>query len=111
LPEPPVERSLTVNQCRKDTRLKQEESIMGTLDRTSEYARDVAEYAHEASDKIAGAASQAAEVLSEQGERLLSAEQKLVKSCGKYVRANPVTSVGIMIAVGFVLAGLLSRRD
>jgi ElaB/YqjD/DUF883 family membrane-anchored ribosome-binding protein len=49
--------------------------------------------------------------LGEQGERLLNAEQKLMKSCGKYVRANPVTSVGIMIAVGFALAGLLSRRD
>ncbi|MGZ5018496.1 MAG: glycine zipper domain-containing protein [Methylobacter sp.] len=84
---------------------------MGTLDRTSEYVHDVAEYAHEATDKIAGATIQAADVLSEQGERLLNAEQKLMKSCGKYVRANPVTSVGIMIAVGFALAGLLSKRD
>jgi len=84
---------------------------MGTLDRTSDYVQGAAEYVHEATDKIAGATSQAADVLSEQGERLLNAEQKLMKSCGKYVRANPVTSVGIMIAVGFMLAGLLSRRD
>jgi len=83
---------------------------MGTLDRTSEYVQGAAEYVHEATDKIAGATSQAAEVLSEQGERLLSAEQKLMKSCGNYVRANPVTSIGIMIAVGFALAGLLSKR-
>ncbi|MGZ8237590.1 MAG: DUF883 family protein [Methylobacter sp.] len=76
---------------------------MGTLDRTSEYV-------HEATDKIVGATSQAAEALSETGEQLLNAEQKLVKSCGKYVRANPITSIGIMIAAGFVLASLLSRR-
>lgn len=84
---------------------------MGTLDKTSDYVQGAAEYVHEATDKIAGATSQAADVLSEQGERLLNAEQKLMKSCGNYVRANPVTSVGIMIAVGFALAGLLSRRD
>jgi ElaB/YqjD/DUF883 family membrane-anchored ribosome-binding protein len=76
---------------------------MGTLDRTSEYV-------HEATDKIASATNEAIEVLGEKGEQLLSAEQKLMKSCGKYVRANPVTSIGIMIAVGFVLAGILSRR-
>ena len=78
---------------------------MGTLDRTSEYVHDST-----TTDKIAGATSQAAEALSEKGEQLLNAEQKLMKSCGKYVRANPITSIGIMIAVGFVLAGLLSRR-
>lgn len=83
---------------------------MGTLDRTSEYVHNAAEYAHEATDKIAGATSQAIETLGEKGEQLLSVEQKLMKSCGNYVRANPVTSIGIMIAVGFALAGLLSRR-
>jgi len=83
---------------------------MGTLDRTSEYVHDVAEYAHEATDKIAGATTQAVEALGEKGEQLLNAEQKLMKSCGKYVRANPVTSIGIMIAIGFALGGILSRR-
>jgi len=83
---------------------------MGTLDRTSEYVHDVADYAHEATDKIANATTQAVEALGEKGEQLLNAEQKLMKSCGKYVRANPVTSIGIMIAVGFALGGILSRR-
>jgi ElaB/YqjD/DUF883 family membrane-anchored ribosome-binding protein len=100
-----------------DIRLKQEETIMGTLDKTSDYVHGAADYMHDAADyvqenaeKIASATSHAAEALGEKGEQLLDAEQKLMKSCRNYVRANPVTSLGIMLAVGFVMGRMFSSE-
>lgn len=65
---------------------------------------------HEAVDKIASATSQAADAVGEKGEQLKSAERKLMKNCHHYVRDNPVTSLGIAVAGGFLLSRLLSSR-
>ena len=70
----------------------------------------VSNSAHAAYDKIADATSQAAETLGEKGEQLKKAEQKLIEDCRVYVRDNPITSVGIAVAAGFLLSRLLSRR-
>ncbi len=70
----------------------------------------VSHSAHEAYDKIADATSQAAEALGEKGEQMKKAEQQLMKNCRSYVRDNPVTSLGIAAAAGFLLSRLLSRR-
>jgi ElaB/YqjD/DUF883 family membrane-anchored ribosome-binding protein len=64
---------------------------------------------HEAYDKIANATSDAAEALEEKGEQLKKAEQRLMKSCRSYIGENPITSVGIAVAAGFLLSRLLSR--
>ena len=70
----------------------------------------VSKSAHEAFDKIADAGNQAAEALGEKGEQLKHAEQQLMKNCRSYVRDNPITSLGIAAAAGFLLSRLLSGR-
>jgi ElaB/YqjD/DUF883 family membrane-anchored ribosome-binding protein len=70
----------------------------------------VSHSAHEAYDKIADATSQAAEALGEKGEQLKNAEQQLIEDCRVYVRDNPITSVGIAVAAGFLLSRVLSGR-
>ena len=76
---------------------------METLDNASKSA-------HEAFDKIASATSQAGEALGEKGEQLKKTEQQLMKNCRSYISDNPITSVGIAVAVGFLLSSLLRRR-
>ena len=76
---------------------------METIDKASKSA-------HEAVDKVASATNQAAETLSEKGEQLKNAEQQLVENCRGYIRDNPVTSLGIAVAAGFLLSRLLSGR-
>jgi len=70
----------------------------------------VSHSAHEAYDKIADATSQAAEALGEKGEQLKNAEQQLMEDCRVYVRENPITSLGIAVAAGFLLSRVLSGR-
>ena len=72
---------------------------METLDKISDSA-------HEAFDKVASATSQAAEALGEKGEQLKKTEQQLMKNCRGYISDNPITSVSIAVAAGF----MLSRR-
>ena len=76
---------------------------METIDKASKSA-------HEAFDKIASATSQAAEALGEKGEQLKKTEQQLMKNCRGYISDNPITSVSIAVAAGFLLSSLLSRR-
>ncbi|WKJ92289.1 DUF883 domain-containing protein [Methylomonas montana] len=76
---------------------------METIDKASNYA-------HEAVDKIASASHHASETLDQKSEQLKTAEQRLVKNCQGYIRDNPVTSLGIAVATGFLLSRLLSSR-
>ena len=69
----------------------------------------VSNSAHAAYDKIADATSQAAETLGEKGEQLKKTEQQLMKNCRGYISENPITSVSIAVAAGFVLSRLFSR--
>lgn len=66
--------------------------------------------AHEVVDKIANATSQAAEALGEKEDQLKSAEQRVMNQCRGYIRDNPITSLGIAAAAGFLLSRLLSGR-
>ena len=66
--------------------------------------------AHEAVDKVASATNQAAEALGEKGEQLKNAEQQLMEDCRVYVRENPITSLGIAVAAGFLLSRVVSGR-
>jgi len=76
---------------------------MGTIDKASKSA-------HEAFDKIASATSHAVEALGEKGEQLKKTEQRVMKNCCSYIGDNPITSVTIAAAAGFLLSRLLSRR-
>jgi ElaB/YqjD/DUF883 family membrane-anchored ribosome-binding protein len=75
---------------------------MKTIDKVSKSA-------HEAYDKIASATSQAADALGEKGEQLKKTEQQLIKNCRGYIGDNPLTSVTIAAAAGFLLGRLLRR--
>ena len=66
--------------------------------------------ANEAVDKVASATNEAAETLGKKGEQLKKAEQQLIEDCRVYVRDNPITSVGIAVAAGFLLSRMVSGR-
>lgn len=76
---------------------------METIDKASNSA-------HEVVDKIASATSQAAEALGEKGDQLKNAEQQMMNQCRGYIHDNPITSMGIAVAAGFLLSRLLSGR-
>jgi ElaB/YqjD/DUF883 family membrane-anchored ribosome-binding protein len=85
-----------------------------TVDKVADAARPaldrLASGAHATVDKLAGAASSAAEVLGEKGEQLKLSQERLLENTTSYIRANPVTSLGIAVLAGFVLSRLLSQR-
>jgi len=76
---------------------------METIDKVSNTA-------HEAVDKIASATNRAADAIGEKGEQLKNAEQRMMENCRSYVRDNPITSLGIAAAAGFLLSRLISGR-
>ena len=84
------------------------------IDKASGAARPavdrVAAGAHRAVERIAGAASRAADALDAKGGQLNDAQSRLAESCSSYVRANPMTALGLAVAGGFLLSRLLSSR-
>lgn len=70
----------------------------------------VSDSAHAAYDKIADTTSQAAETLGEKGEQLKKTEQQLMKNLREYVSDNPITSLSIAVAAGFLLSRVVSGR-
>jgi ElaB/YqjD/DUF883 family membrane-anchored ribosome-binding protein len=76
---------------------------MKALDQASDLA-------HEAGEKIADATTQIAETVHEKVEDMKATEQRWASECRDYVRNNPITSLGIAAAAGFLLSRLLSTR-
>jgi ElaB/YqjD/DUF883 family membrane-anchored ribosome-binding protein len=70
----------------------------------------IASGAHQAVDKFADAATHAAESLGVKGGQLKDAQARLMKDWGGYVGANPVVSLGVAVAAGFLLSRLISPR-
>ena len=85
------------------------------IDRASEAARPavdrLASGAHQAIDRLAGAATSAAETVDTKAGQLRDAQERMVDDCRDYVRDNPVMSVGLAVAAGFLLSRLLSSND
>jgi len=79
------------------------EQTMNTTDK-------VANFAHEAVNSVADASNQARAAFDEKSDQIIDAEQQLVKNCQTYIRENPVTSLGLAVAGGFLLSRLLSGR-
>jgi ElaB protein len=84
------------------------------IDKVSDAARPavdrMASGAHQAVDKAAAAAHQAADTLETKGNEIKEAQARLMSECSSYVRANPVMSLGIAVAAGFLLSRLLASR-
>ena len=66
----------------------------------------IASGAHEAVDRVAAAANSAAERLSGKGDQLLASKDQWLQACGSYVKENPFTSLGVAVALGFLLSRL-----
>jgi len=80
----------------------EEEMTMNTTD-------TVAQFAHETVDAVADASNHARAAFDEKSDQIMNAEQQLLKNCQTYVRENPVTSLGLAVAGGFLLSRLLGR--
>ncbi|MEO7762307.1 MAG: DUF883 C-terminal domain-containing protein [Casimicrobiaceae bacterium] len=84
------------------------------IDKATDAARPavdrVAAGAHQVVDKLAGAATNAADTITMKKDQLQDVQARLTDSCREYVQENPITSLGIAVAAGFVLSRLLSSR-
>lgn len=83
-----------------------------TIDKLSQAARPAVDRvttgAHQAVDKLAGVAASAAESIDAKSEQLKQAKNRLTEASRDYVRENPLSSIGIAVAAGFVLSRLFS---
>ncbi len=70
----------------------------------------IAASAHGAVDKAASVAGRAADALDSKGNQLKETHARLVSGLGGYVRENPLTSLGIATAAGFVISYLVRSR-
>ncbi|MEO8164719.1 MAG: hypothetical protein ABI619_04915, partial [Betaproteobacteria bacterium] len=84
------------------------------IDEVSRAARPavdrVATSAHRAVDKLASVAGQAVDTLGVKGEQLKKFQGEAIDQVRGYVRDNPVASIGIALAAGYLLSKLLSSR-
>lgn len=67
--------------------------------------------AHDTIDKVADAAKQASDNLGEKGKSLKETEEKWLSTATDYVKANPIKSLGIAAASGYILSRLFSDRS
>lgn len=65
--------------------------------------------AHRAVDSAAAAVAPAAEWLNEQAMALNAAQKKLVDNTREYVAANPLMSLGMAVAAGFLISRILRK--
>lgn len=105
----------TETKANVDTKIDQATSgAHDTIDRVTDATRPavdrVASGAHQAVDSIAGAASKAADTLGVKTAQLKEAQERLMESCTSYVQENPLASLGIAVAAGFLLSRLVSSR-
>jgi ElaB/YqjD/DUF883 family membrane-anchored ribosome-binding protein len=58
-------------------------------------------------NKIVDTVRMAAEVLGEKGADIKNAEEWMMENCCNYVRARPLTAIGIAVAAGYLLGRLV----
>jgi ElaB/YqjD/DUF883 family membrane-anchored ribosome-binding protein len=85
-----------------------------TIDKVSGVARtavdSLAAGAHQGFDKATDVARQAAETFDAKREELEATQAKLIESGRSYVQKNPLMSLGIAAAIGYVVSRLLKSR-
>jgi ElaB/YqjD/DUF883 family membrane-anchored ribosome-binding protein len=88
--------------------------VKANMDRTIERT---SERAHQAVDRAAGAASSVAErlgervdSLAERGEELRELPENWLEGAREYVRENPVASLGIALAAGYILSMIMRSK-
>lgn len=85
-----------------------------TVDQVADAARPavdrLAAGAHQTVDKLADAAGAAAQIVGEKSGQMKLAQERLLEDCRGYVRENPIASIGIALAAGYLLSRLTSSR-
>lgn len=66
-----------------------------------------ASMAHDAADKLSTASTQTADWVSAKTESLSASQKQLVDDTCKYVSANPLKSIAMAVAAGFVISRIL----
>jgi len=66
--------------------------------------------AHFTVDKAAGAATRTAAAFNEKREQLRYAGMRTMEETRGYVRANPIMSIGIAVAAGYLISRLFRSR-
>lgn len=66
-----------------------------------------ASLAHDATDKLSSASTSTADWMSTQSEQLSAKQKMLVEDTCKYVSANPLKSIAMAAAAGYVLSRIL----
>ena len=89
-------------------------SVHHAIDRASSAAGPavdkLASGAHQTTDRVALAANNAVGTLRSAGTQLRNAQTQLTQGCSSYVQDKPLTSLGIAVAGGFLLATLVRLR-
>lgn len=62
--------------------------------------------AHGAVDQVADAAAPAAQWLEQQGESMTASGEKFVDNTCKFIAGHPLQSVGLALAVGYLISRL-----
>jgi ElaB/YqjD/DUF883 family membrane-anchored ribosome-binding protein len=70
--------------------------------------KQMTENTHEAVDKAAKAVNSTANVLSEKGNEIKEARASNLKELRGKIKSNPMGSIGIAIAIGFIASWLLA---
>lgn len=70
----------------------------------------MANSAHDAVDRIANATNNAADSLNSKGLEIKAFEERWLKKVRNYVELNPVQSLGIALASGYLLSRIISKR-
>ena len=87
--------------------------LQTALNRISEVAAPAANYiaisARQAGQALTSAAYKANDALGAAGEQLNDVQERLTEDCRNYIRAKPMTAIGIAVLAGFFLSSLLGR--
>jgi ElaB/YqjD/DUF883 family membrane-anchored ribosome-binding protein len=85
-----------------------------SVDSVSEAAHPAIDHmttnAHSAVNRAGVVAGHAAETVGGKGDQLNATGQKLFDQAGGYVRENPIASLGMAVAAGYLLSRILSAR-
>lgn len=84
------------------------------IDKASDAARpavdSLAAGAHNAVNSLGNAANSAAHAIDQKGTQLHDAQLRLTESTRHMVRDNPLATIGVAVAAGFLLSWMLKAR-
>jgi ElaB/YqjD/DUF883 family membrane-anchored ribosome-binding protein len=83
---------------------------MKRTDSTNETVGWLKDEAHETVDRVAQASNNAVDSINQRTEQMKDAEERMMEHARVYVRDNPITSLGLAVAGGFILSRLLGHR-